>query len=94
MITGMLWFDNSPTALAVKIQRAADYYSKKYGRQPDLCLVNPSMMEKDEKGQFRPIEITGMTVHPYHYVLSGHIWIGVDVSADIEQVKVVNKARS
>ena len=45
MNVGMLWFDNDPgTALAAKVARAADYYSKKYGLVPDLCLVHPSML--------------------------------------------------
>ena len=48
MHTGMLWFDNSQTALNIKIQKAVDYYHKKYGRIPDLCLVHPSMLEKNQ----------------------------------------------
>ncbi len=74
MHTGMLWFDNSQTALTVKIQKAVDYYQKKYGRDPDLCLVHPSMMEKNE----RQLEINRMTVRPYRPVLPGHIWIGIE----------------
>ncbi len=74
MHTGMLWFDNSQTALAVKIQKAVDYYQKKYGRNPDLCLVHPSMMEKNQ----RQLEIDKMTVRPYRPVLPGHIWIGIE----------------
>ncbi len=74
MHTGMLWFDNSQTALTVKIQKAVDYYQKKYGRNPDLCLVHPSMMEKNE----RQLEINKMTVRPYRPVLPGHIWIGIE----------------
>jgi hypothetical protein len=74
MHTGMLWFDNSQTALTVKIQKAVDYYHKKYGRNPDLCLVHPSMMEKNE----RQLEINKLTVRPYRPVLPGHIWIGIE----------------
>jgi hypothetical protein len=74
MHTGMLWFDNSQTALTVKIQKAVDYYQKKYGRNPDLCLVHPSMMEKNQ----RQLEIDKMTVRPYRPVLPGHIWIGIE----------------
>ena len=74
MHTGMLWFDNSQTALTVKIQKAVDYYHKKYGRNPDLCLVHPSMMEKNQ----RQLEIDKMTVRPYRPVLPGHIWIGIE----------------
>jgi hypothetical protein len=73
----MLWFDNSQTALNVKIQKAVDYYHKKYGRTPDLCLVHPSMLEAQEKHQ-RTVEINKLTVRPYRPVLPGHIWIGIE----------------
>lgn len=72
MHTGMLWFDNSQIALDVKIQKAMDYYRKKYGRIPDLCLVHPSMLQ-DTKLEDRKI-----TIRPYRPVLPGHIWIGVE----------------
>lgn len=45
MNIGLLWFDNDPqTALKTKVDRAADYYQRKYGRSPDLCVVHPSML--------------------------------------------------
>ena len=48
MNAGMLWFDNDPkTALAAKIERAVDYYKHKYGRDPNLCLIHPSMLPQD-----------------------------------------------
>jgi hypothetical protein len=72
MHTGMLWFDNSQTELTAKIQKAVDYYHKKYGRTPDLCLVHPSML-KD--ATFKEDKIT---VRPYRPVLPGHIWIGIE----------------
>jgi hypothetical protein len=74
----MLWFDNSQSALNVKIQKALDYYVKKYGRQPDLCLVHPSLLEKAEPD----LRISGLTVRPYRPVLPGHIWIGVEDQPD------------
>lgn len=74
MHTGMLWFDNSKTSLVVKIQKAVDYYVKKYNRQPDLCLVHPSMLE----GNVRQMEVEKITVRPYRPVLPGHIWIGIE----------------
>jgi hypothetical protein len=73
----MLWFDNSQTALTVKIQKAVDYYHKKYGRSPDLCLVHPSMLDTQERNQ-RQLEINKLTVRPYRPVLPGHIWIGIE----------------
>ena len=72
MHTGMLWFDNSQTELNAKIQKAVDYYHKKYGRIPDLCLVHPNML-KDEV-----LKEEKITVRPYRPVLPGHIWIGIE----------------
>jgi hypothetical protein len=43
MHTGMLWFDNDPrTTLSVKIQKAMEYYSKKFGRVPTCALFTPA----------------------------------------------------
>jgi len=73
MNTGMLWFDNDPkTALTAEIERAADYYRHKYGRDPNLCLIHPSMMEKEKP------EIGKIMVRPYRPVLPGHLWIGIE----------------
>jgi hypothetical protein len=72
MHTGMLWFDDSSANLNTKIQKAADYYHKKYGRLPDLCLVHPNML-KDVK-----VDTGKITIRPYRPVLPGHIWIGVE----------------
>ena len=72
MHTGMLWFDNSQTALNTKIRKAIDYYHKKYGRSPDLCLVHPSMLKDSD------LEVEKITVRPYRPVLPGHLWIGVE----------------
>ena len=77
MHTGMLWFDNSQTALTIKIQKAVDYYHKKYGRTPDLCLVHPSMLDASERNQHQ-LELNKLTVRPYRPVLPGHIWIGIE----------------
>jgi hypothetical protein len=73
MNIGMMWFDNDPkTALATKIERAADYYAKKYGRRPDLCLVHPSMLGENQTAE------CAIAVRPYRPVMPGHLWIGID----------------
>ena len=73
MNAGMLWFDNDPkTALTAKIEKAVDYYRHKYGRDPNLCLIHPSMMDKEQP------ETGKVTVRPYRPVLPGHLWIGVE----------------
>jgi len=68
----MLWFDNSQTELDTKIQKAVDYYHKKYGRTPDLCLVHPNMLKDTVLNEEK------ITVRPYRPVLPGHIWIGIE----------------
>jgi hypothetical protein len=84
MHTGMLWFDNSSSALSVKIQKAMDYYEKKYGRKPDLCLVHPSMLDAQTKHQLETpalassVSVYKVTVRPYRPVLPGHLWIGIE----------------
>jgi hypothetical protein len=90
MNAGMLWFDNDPkTALTVKVARAVDYYRHKYGREPNMCLIHPSMMEKENPGTGKPAPpaarpqaqvsgAEGVTVRPYRPVLPGHLWIGVE----------------
>jgi len=73
MNTGLLWFDNSNDSLEKKIQKAAEYYHKKYGRLPDLCLVHPSMLKDAKQDEEKKI-----VVRPYRPVLPGHIWIGIE----------------
>jgi hypothetical protein len=87
MNTGMLWFDNDPkTALRAKIEKAVDYYRHKYGRDPNLCLIHPSMLpidgmdEKDKPttGKLALSGAEGVVVRPYRPVLPGHLWIGIE----------------
>lgn len=81
MNAGMLWFDNDPkTALTVKIERAADYYRHKYGRDPNLCLIHPSMLDKENPDTGKPVlsVAEGVMVRPYRPVLPGHLWIGIE----------------
>lgn len=73
MTSGLLWFDNSKDALADKVKRAAAYYEKKYGRKPELCLVNPAMMVEQKLDGLKDI-----SVRPWRPVLPHHLWIGVD----------------
>jgi hypothetical protein len=73
MNIGMMWFDNDPkTALVEKVTRAAEYYRSKYGRAPDICLVNPGMLKEPM------IQAGRIQVRPMQTVLPGHLWIGVD----------------
>ena len=75
MHKGMLWFDNSSAALNVKIRKATEYYQKKYGRKPDLCLVNPQLFSS---GNGSPGAEPGITVRPSKFVLPDHLWLGIE----------------
>lgn len=72
MSTGMLWFDNDPKLdLLTKIQRATEYYQRKYGQKPDLCYINPAAAgEKIPKA-------AGMDVQVNQMILPNHFWLGV-----------------
>jgi hypothetical protein len=76
MNIGMLWFDNDPKAdLKIKIERAATYYRSKYGKTPNLCFVNPSMLETSL------VRANGVEIRPNRSVLPNHFWIGVYLNA-------------
>ena len=67
---GMLWYDNSKSDLATKIDSAASYYQEKYGETASLCLVSPVEMKGNK------IIIPGIEVRTDRHVLRNHLWIG------------------
>ena len=72
MDTGMLWYDNNPkTDLRSKITRASSYYLKKYGAEPNLCFVHPSMLKDKVK------QSDGVEIRASKQVLPSHLWMGV-----------------
>jgi len=75
MHTGLLWFDNDPrTTLSVKIQKAMEYYIRRFGRKPNLCLVHPSMLDVNQI----QLELGKLVVRAYRSVSPGHFWIGTE----------------
>ena len=72
MDIGMLWLDDDKRrSFEEKVKRAADYYREKYGRFPELCLVNGAMLP-DEKKKVGRIEVQlTQTVLPHHF------WLGM-----------------
>lgn len=86
MNIGMLWFDNNQnTPLPSKIERAAKYYRDKYGHTPDLCFLNPVMVENgsrsapdilssNKEGRFQVGEIE---IRESPLVLPHHFWLGL-----------------
>lgn len=74
MDIGMLWFDNTPNKpLDKKVQEAAAFYAKKYGRTPNLAFVNPATSSTQA-----PIpSVEDVTIITSKTILPNHIWIGV-----------------
>lgn len=71
MNVGMLWLDDDrKRTLEEKVRRAADYYFQKYGRLPELCLVNSTMSAGEAK-------VGGIEIKPAKTVLPYHFWLGM-----------------
>ncbi|MFN3742725.1 MAG: hypothetical protein ACK4VW_08660 [Anaerolineales bacterium] len=82
MNVGMLWFDNDPhTPLLTKVQRAVEYYRRKYGREPNLCLVHPGMYHAQDS----QMPSGGITIRPYRSILPNHFWIGLEENGHLQQ---------
>lgn len=83
MEQGMLWFDNSQKTLSEKVKIAATYFQKKYGRTPDMVLVNPGMMSAEVES----LPFYGKEIHvrPYRSVLPDHLWVGIDEQPEYVQ---------
>ena len=72
MDLGMLWFDNDPKLdVLSKVQRAAAYYQEKYGKEPNLCFVHPSMIAEMKANSGSVAVCSNATILPHHF------WIGV-----------------
>jgi hypothetical protein len=82
MNIGMLWFDNDPKAeFNTKVARAARYYHDKYGRDPNLCFVHPSMLSNGHAKEDSPLKSGGIVIRASRSVLPNHFWIGVNGTA-------------
>jgi hypothetical protein len=92
MNIGMLWFDNDTKSdLSDKVERAASYYQKKYGKRPDLCYIHPSMVppaangDGNEAGLKPAIRAAGgypIEVRTTRTVLPNHLWIGLNANGN------------
>jgi len=71
MDIGMLWLDDSTRSVDEKVKRAVAFYTEKYGRQPTLCMVNPTTTESEGT-------MAGVQVRPARSVLPHHFLVGVE----------------
>lgn len=74
MLSGMLWLDtDKQRTLEEKVLRAAHYYEEKYGRLPQLCLVNEGMLPEETL-------MGDVHVRPVPNMVAHHFLLGVDAS--------------
>lgn len=66
---GMLWYDPDKKPLGEKLEAAAAYYARKYGRRPTIAHVNPGQVQES-------CTLAGMTVKPSKIIRLNHYWIG------------------
>lgn len=86
MDIGMLWFDNDKkSSIPSKVEKAARYYQKKYGKNPDVCYVHPKMVKGENGKKNGSIKLRGgnqltigkIMVLKNDKVLPDHFWIGI-----------------
>jgi hypothetical protein len=91
MDIGMLWFDNDQkTSVPSKVERAARYYQKKYGKNPNLCYVHPKMVKEEKVGKNGEtktskqdsLKIGKILVLKNEKILPDHYWIGISTAED------------
>jgi len=77
MNIGMMWFDNDKqTALDDKVSKAAEYYQRKYGGVPNLCLVHPSMLPAGAEAAAETSR--KVIVRAHRLIQPGNFWIGME----------------
>lgn len=78
MEVGMLWFDNdSKSDLSSKVKKAAEYYRNKYGQDPNLCYVHPSMIPDES------VKAEQISIFSKHTIIPNHFWIGVHIKTPV-----------
>lgn len=80
MNIGMLWFDNDrKTEIKSKVDRAALYYREKYGTNPNVCFVHPSMLnEQIDNSSTKKVTYGDIEIRTSKSVLPNHFWIGIN----------------
>lgn len=71
MLIGMLWYDNTKGHLHERIEKAADYYERKYGQWPSVVYVNPVEVPGV------PVTDSGIEIRTSTQILPHHFWVGM-----------------
>ena len=78
MRVGLLWFDDDPKKeVSLKVKEAAERYSEKFGRRPNVCHVSPTTLAlpPDPMGT-EGVHFDGLRVLSSPLVLPDHFWVG------------------
>lgn len=74
---GLLWFDNDPRrSLEEKVERAVRRYKEKFGHMPNVCYINPALLDHRKGGASLSVQkstvklVPSPTVLPNHFLLS------------------------
>lgn len=71
MKVGMLWLDaDKKRPFVEKVKLAANYYREKYGRMPELCVVNA------KTGGWQPA-VGKIEIQTAPTILPSHFWLGM-----------------
>lgn len=77
MEVGELFYIEDPSLnLEERVLWAADRYQKRFGQQPTLCLIHPSLLKKGQKRFGR------LRLEAKKSVLPTYLWMGVPADAD------------
>lgn len=72
MDSGELFFiADSKQTLEGKVLWAAQSYKRKYGQEPTLCLLHPSLMQGVKN-------LGALKLQPKKSILPSYLWIGVE----------------
>lgn len=88
MNSGMLWYDGEKQkTLDRKVTEAALRFKKKYGRTPDMCLINTKDSKKLPEGTSNQVDVGGhtITICSWKGVVPGHLWIGFENEPEVVQ---------
>lgn len=91
MQSGMLWYDgDKQKTLAKKVAEAALYFRKKYGRTPDMCLINAKDVEKLPADTPSQVDVDGrkVDIRSWKGIVPGHLWIGFQHEPEPQPVPV------
>lgn len=72
------WFDDNPKLSAeLKIQDAIAAYMRRFGKRPNIVLVNEADV----------VDVKGMTIRPENFIRRHNFWVGYeDLAKAIEPI--------